>query len=90
MVDYHKEADTLYLHAGKPSSYSETVVAGWTAHYDTNKDHSEEWGIGEIVGITLECASKYFLADLLKYAPSDYDPPKQERMRRFRRSGIPG
>ena len=23
-----------------------------------------------------------------KYAPSDYDPPEHERMRRFRKSGV--
>lgn len=88
VVDYHKEADTLYLHAGKLANYIETVVEGWIAHYDTNKDPAEEWGIGEIVGITLEHAVENFLPDLLKYAPSDYDPPKQERMRDFRKSGV--
>ena len=40
------------------------------------------------MGITLERASEEFLPDLLQYAPSDYDPDKQERMRRFRKSGV--
>lgn len=88
VVDYYRETDTLHLHAGKPGNHSETVIEGWIAHYDTNKDPSEEWGIGEIVGITLECAAENFLPDLLKYDPSDYDPDKQERMRRFRKSGV--
>ncbi len=88
VVDYHKKSDTLYLHTGKPATYRETVVEGWKAHYDTHKDVAEEWGIGEIVGITLEGASENFLSDLLKYAPSDYDLLKQERMRQFRKSGV--
>ena len=88
IVDYDRDSDALHLHAGKPGNHSETVIEGWIAHYDTNKDPSEEWGIGEIVGITLECAAENFLPDLLKYDPSDYDPPKQERMRRFRKSGV--
>lgn len=90
VVEYHKRDDTLHLHAGKPANCSETVVEGWKAHYDTDKDPAEKWGIGEITGITLEGVSKYLLSELLQYAPSDYDPDKQERMRRFRRSGVAG
>lgn len=90
IVDYARDSDALHLHAGNPGNYSETVIEGWVARYDTNKDTDEEWGIGEIVGITLECAAKNFLPDLLKYAPSDYDPDKQDRMRRFRKSGVIG
>ena len=88
IVDYDKESDTLRLHAGKPANCNETVIEGWVAHYDTNKDPAEEWGIGEIVGITLEDASEEFLPDLLQYDPSDYDPDKQERMLHFRKSGV--
>ena len=88
MVDYDRDSDALRLHAGKPGDYSETVIEGWVAHYDTGKDPAEEWGIGEIVGITLECAAENFLSDLLKFSTSDYDPDKQERMRRFRKSGV--
>ena len=90
IVDYDKEFDTLHLHAGKTANCSEAVIEGWTAHYDTNREPPEEWGIGEIVGITLERVSVEFLPDLLRYAPSEYDPDKQERMRRFRRSGVAG
>jgi uncharacterized protein YuzE len=90
IVDYDKDSDTLYLHAGKPANYSQPVIEGWTAHYDTNKDPSENGGVGEIVGITLECAAENFLSDLLQYATSEHDPEKQERMRRFRRSSIAG
>ena len=89
IVDYDRDADALHLHAGKPGDYSETVIEGWIAHYDTGKDIDEDWGIGEIVGITLECAAENFLPDLLQYAPK-YDPGKQERMRRFRKSGVTG
>ena len=90
LVGYDKRSDTLHLHTGKPANHSETVIEGWTAHYDIDKDPAEEGGIGEIVGITLECAAENFLYDLLQYAPSEYDPDKQERMRRFRRSGVAG
>lgn len=90
IVNYDKEFDTVHLHAGKTANCSETVIEGWTAHYDTGKDPEEEWGIGEIVGITLERVSEDFLPDLLQYSPSDYDPDKQERMRRFRKSGVTG
>lgn len=86
LIGYDKESDTLHLHAGKPANHSETVIEGWTAHYDIDK----EGGIGEIVGITLECAAENFLNDLLQYSPSDYDPDKQERMRRFRKSSVTG
>ena len=89
IVAYDKDFDTLHLHNGQPYDHSETVIEGWMAHYDTNKDPAEEWGIGEIVGITLERASENVLPDLLKYAPK-YDPDKQERMRRFRRSSVAG
>ena len=90
LVDYDKKSDTLHLHAGKPANHSETVLEGWTAHYDIDKDPAEEGGIGEIVGISLEPVSQDFLPDLLQYAPSEYDPDKQERMRRFRRSSVAG
>ncbi len=87
-VDYYLETDTLHIHNGQPFDYSETVIEGWVAHYDTDKDPAEEWGIGEIVGITLECAAENFLPDLLQYDLSHYNPDKQERMRRFRKSGV--
>ena len=87
VVDYCREADTLHIHNGQTYNYSETVIEGWVAHYDTNKEPAEEGGIGEIMGITLERASENFLPDLLQYAPK-YDPDKQERMRRFRKSGV--
>jgi uncharacterized protein YuzE len=48
IVDYDRDSDALHLHAGKSGNRSETVIEGWTAHYDTNKDPSEEWSIGEI------------------------------------------
>ena len=89
MVDYRRETDTLHIHNGQPYNHSETVIEGWIGHYDTNKEPAEEGGIGEIVGISLEHAAENFLNDLLQYAPK-YDPDKQERMRRFRRSGVAG
>lgn len=88
VVDYCRETDALHIHNGQPYNYSETVIEGWVAHYDTNREPAEEWGIGEIVGVTLECAAENFLPDLLKFSPSDYNPDKQERMRRFRKSGV--
>ena len=90
LVTYDKDSDTLYLHAGKPANYSQLVLEGWTAHYDTNRDPSENGGVGEIVGITLECAAENFLSDLLEYAPSEHDPEKQERMRCLRKSSVTG
>ena len=41
--------------------------------------HDSEWDILHLASL---------LPALLKHAPSDYDPPEQERMRRFRKSGV--
>ena len=90
VVDYCPQTDALKLGNGKSAVYSEAVTEDWTNHFNDDMDPYENWDVGEIVGLTLGRVSENILPLLLQYTPSDYDPSKQERMRRFRRSGIPG
>ncbi len=87
-VDYCADTDVIKLGNGKQAVYSEAVTEHWITHFNDDMDPWENWDVGEIVGITLGRVSKDILPLLLQYAPSDYDPPKQERMRRFRKSGV--
>ena len=88
-VEYSTDTDTLKLGNGKSAVYSEAVTEDWTTHFSDEMDPFENYDVGEIVGFTLGRFSENVLPDLLKYAPK-YDPDKQERMRRFRRSGVAG
>ena len=88
-VEYCAGTDVLRLGNGKESVYSEAVTDDWITHFNDDFDPYENYDVGEIVGFTLGRFSENVLPDLLKYAPK-YDPDKQERMRRFRRSGVAG
>ena len=87
-VDYCAETDILELGNGKPSVYSEAVTEDWITHFNDDFDPFENYDVGEIVGFTLGHVSENVLPLLLLYAPLDYDHPKQERMRHFRKSGV--
>ena len=85
-VKYNQETDTLHIGNGRVGDYSEVVVQGWIAHYDTSTI-DDELPVGEIVGITLENAAREFLPDLLRYESGElWGAEKAERMRRFRRA----
>ena len=88
-VEYCAETDILNLGNGKPHVYSEAVTGDWITHFNDDFDPYENYDVGEIVGFTLSRVSEDILPLLLQYAPK-YDPDKQERMRRFRRSGVAG
>ena len=89
-VDYCSETDVMNLGNGKQAVYSEAVTEYWITHFNDDFDPYENYDVGEIVGFTLGRVSEDILPLLLQYAPSEYDPDKQERMRRFRRSGVAG
>ena len=84
-VKYNKETDSLHIGNGRVGDYSEVVVPGWIAHYDSSTI-DDELPVGEIVGITLENAAQEFLPDLLRYESGElWGAEKSERMRRFRK-----
>ena len=88
-VDYCAETDILKLSNGKSYVYSEAVTEDWITHFNDDFDPYENYDVGEIVGFTLGHFSENVLPLLLRYAPlEEYDPPKLERMRRFRKSGV--
>ena len=88
-VEYCADTDILRLGNGKLYVYSEAVTEDWITHFNDDFDPYENYDVGEIVGFTLGRASENILPLLLKYAPlGEYDPDKQERMRRFRKSGV--
>lgn len=89
-VEYCAETDILKLGNGKPYVYSEAVTEEWSTHFNDDFDPYENYDVGEIVGFTLSRVSRNILPLLLQFSPSDYDPDKQERMRRFRKSGVTG
>ena len=88
-VDYCAESGILNLGNGKPHVYSEAVTEDWITHFNDDFDPFENYDVGEIVGFTLGRVSEEILPLLLQFAPK-YDPDKQERMRRFRKSGVTG
>ncbi len=88
-VDYCAETDILNLGNGKPYVYSEAVTENWITHFNDDFDPYENYDVGEIVGFTLGHFSENVLPLLLQCAPK-YDPDKQERMRRFRKSRVAG
>ena len=87
-VEYCADTDVMKLGNGKQAVYSEAVTDDWITHFNDDFDPYENFDVGEIVGFTLSRVSEDILPLLLQYAPSDYDPDKQERMRRFRKSGV--
>ena len=86
VVEYCLMTDRLTITNGKPSDYREGVNCDWITLHESDTDSIEPWRVGEIVGFTLGRVSEYILPHLLQYAP--VDPGKQERMRRFRKSGV--
>ena len=86
-VDYCAETDIVKLGNEKPYVYSEAVTEDWITHFNDDFDPYENYDVGEIVGFTLGRFSENALPLLLQYAPK-YDSDKQERMRRFRKSGV--
>ena len=86
-VEYCADTDVIKLGNGKPSVYSEPVIKDWITHFNDDMDPYENYDVGEIVGFTLGQVSENVLPLLLQYAPK-YDPDKQERMRRFRKSAV--
>ena len=88
-VEYCADTDVMKLGNGKQAVYSEAVTEDWITHFNDDFDPYENYDVGEIVGFTLGRVSENILPLLLKYAPlGEYDPDKQERMRRFRKSGV--
>lgn len=88
-VEYCADTDIMKLGNGKQAVYSEAVTEDWITHFNDDFDPYENYDVGEIVGFTLGRVSENILPLLLKYAPlGEYDPDKQERMRRFRKSGV--
>jgi len=86
-VHYCAETDILKLGNGKQAVYSEAVTDDWITHFNDDFDPYENCDVGEIVGFTLGRVFGNILPHLLQYAPK-YDPDKQERMRRFRKSRV--
>ena len=86
-VEYCADSDVMKLGNGKQAVYSEAVTEDWITHFNDDFDPYENYDVGEIVGFTLGRVSENILPLLLQYAPK-YDPDKQERMRRFRKSGV--
>ena len=86
-VEYCADSDVMKLGNGKQAVYSEAVTDAWVTHFNDDFDPYENYDVGEIVGLTLGRVSEDILPLLLQYAPK-YDPDKQERMRRFRKSGV--
>ena len=90
-VEYCAGTDILRLNNGKSSVYSETVTEDWITYFNDDFDPYENYDVGEVVAFTLGRVSENILPLLVQYAPlGDYDPDKQERMRRFRKSGVTG
>lgn len=88
-VEYCAGTDTLKLSNGKSSVYSETVTEDWITYFNNDFDPYENYDVGEVAAFTLGRVSENILPLLLEYAPlGEYDPDKQERMRRFRKSGV--
>ena len=88
-VEYCADTDIIKLGNGKQAVYSESVTEDWITHFNDDMDPFENYDVGEIVGFTLARVSENILPLLLEYAPlGEYDPDKQERMRRFRKSGV--
>ena len=90
VVEYCADTDIMTLSNGEIAVYSEPVTEDWITHFGNDMDPFENWDVGGIVGFTLGHVSENILPLLLRYAPSEHDPEKQERMRRFRGSNVAG
>ena len=89
-IAYCAETDVITLGNGKLAVYSEAVTDDWITHFNDDFDPYESYDVGEIVGFTLGRVFEDILPLLLQYTPSEYDPDKRERMRRFRKSSVAG